>query len=98
MPGSWYRWQNETLILDVSVQPRASRDEIVGSLGDRLKIRLTAPPVDGKANQQLLKYLAALCGVGRKQVRLLSGAGSRTKCVAICAPRILPDGVEWPKT
>ena len=98
MPGSWYRWQNETLILDVSVQPRASRDEIVGSLGERLKIRLTAPPVDGRANQQLLKYLAALCGVGTKQVRLLSGAGSRAKRIAIRAPRTLPAGVEPPKT
>ena len=96
MPKPWYRWNNEALILDIRVQPRASRDEIAGPRGERLKIRLTAPPVDGKANQHLLKYLANLCGVRRNQVRLISGANSRNKRIAIEFPKALPAGIDPP--
>jgi uncharacterized protein (TIGR00251 family) len=53
-----HAWDGQDLILDLHVQPRASRDEIVGVIGDRLKVRITAPPVDGKANQHLIAYLA----------------------------------------
>jgi hypothetical protein len=97
MPKLWYRWKNEALILDICVQPRASRDEIAGPRGDRLKIRLTAPPVDGKANQQLLKFLANLCGVRRSQVSLISGANGRNKRIAIAYPKTLPAGIDPPE-
>ena len=93
MSKPWYRWKNGALILDICVQPRASRDEIAGPQGERLKIRLTAPPVDGKANQQLLNYLATLCGVRRNQVSLISGVNSRNKRIAIEYPKTLPAGV-----
>ena len=94
MPAPWYRWNNGALILDIRVQPRASCNEIAGPRGDRLKIRLTAPPVDGKANQHLLKYLANLCGVRSNKVSLISGAHSRDKRIAIEFPRTLPTGVD----
>lgn len=55
-----------------------------------MKIRITAAPVDGKANTHLLRYMARLFGVPRKQITLLSGTGSRTKRVRIEQPRKLP--------
>lgn len=87
---AWYQWQGEDLILSVRLQPRASRDEIVGPHGDALKIRITAPPVEGQANAHLLKYLAAAFGVDRADVTLLSGAAARSKRLRIHAPRQLP--------
>jgi len=97
MPKPWYRWNKGALIVDIHVQPRASHDEIAGPWGERLRIRLTAPPVDGKANQHLLKYLATLCGVRRNQVTLISGANSRNKRIAIEFPKTLPAGIDPPE-
>lgn len=94
MKGSWYSWQNKALVLRVRVQPRASRDAIAGPHADRLKIRLAATPVDGKANDRLIGVLARLCGVARSDVSILSGAGCRDKRVRIQRPSILPLGVE----
>ncbi len=88
-----YRWDNDDLILSIRVQPKASRDEIVGVYGDQLKIRLTAPPVDGKANQHLLRFLANYCKVPRARVELISGQTARTKRVRIRRPNCLPDVV-----
>lgn len=98
MTGSdWYSWDGTALILHLRVQPRASRDEFAGVHGQQLKIRLTAPPVDGKANRTLLKFLAKSCGVPTAQVTLLSGESGRNKRVRIENPRILPAAVTRPK-
>jgi uncharacterized protein (TIGR00251 family) len=67
----------------VRVQPRASRSEVVGTYGDALKVRLSAPPVDGAANTQLVEFLAHIFAVGRRDVRILSGESSRSKIVEI---------------
>jgi uncharacterized protein (TIGR00251 family) len=67
----------------VRVQPRASRSEVVGVHGDALKIRLSAPPVDGAANNALIEFLADVFAVGRRDVRILSGETSRSKVVEI---------------
>jgi uncharacterized protein (TIGR00251 family) len=67
----------------VRVQPRASRDEIVGEHQDGLKIRLTAPPVDDRANKALQKLLAARLNVPLAAVRIAAGERSRTKRVEI---------------
>jgi uncharacterized protein len=67
----------------VRVQPRASRDEITGEFQDGLKIRLTAPPVDDRANAALRKLLAARLKVPLAAVRIASGERSRTKRVVI---------------
>ena len=67
----------------VRAQPRASRDEIVGEFQDGLKIRLTAPPVDDRANEALRKLLAARLKVPLAAVRIASGERSRNKRVEI---------------
>lgn len=67
----------------VRVQPRASRSEIAGVYGDALKVRLSAPPVDGAANVALIEFLARVFAVGRRDVRILAGETSRSKIVEI---------------
>lgn len=90
--GGWYHWQGHCLILSVRVQPRASRDEIVGPHGEEaLKVRITAPPVEGKANDHLVRFLAKAFGVPRTQVALLGGDSSRNKRLRIDNPTRLPD-------
>jgi uncharacterized protein (TIGR00251 family) len=67
----------------VHVQPRARRTEVVGRHGDAIRIRLAAPPVDGAANEALLRFLADRLGVARPAVTLLSGQTSRSKRVEV---------------
>jgi uncharacterized protein (TIGR00251 family) len=67
----------------VRVQPRASRDEIAGEWQDGLKIRLTAPPVDDRANEALLRLLATRLKVPLSAVRIASGERSRTKRIEV---------------
>lgn len=67
----------------VHVQPRASRSEVAGIHGDALKVRLSAPPVDGAANDALIEFLAELFAVGRRSVRILAGETSRSKVIEI---------------
>ena len=69
--------------LRLRVQPRASRTEVAGTLGDEIKIRVAAPPVDGQANEELVRFLAKLLGVARSAVTIVSGSGSRSKVAAI---------------
>jgi uncharacterized protein (TIGR00251 family) len=72
-----------TITFVVRVQPRASRDEIAGEYQDGLKIRLTAPPVDDRANEALCKLLATRLKVPLSAVRIASGERSRTKRVEV---------------
>lgn len=69
--------------LEVQVQPRSSRNQIVGKQDGRLKIKLTAPPVEGEANQALINYLAQLLQVPKKNVKLLKGESARHKLIEI---------------
>lgn len=87
------KWQDDSLILQVYIQPRASRDEISGWHARGLKIRLTAPPVDGAANKQLQKFLARLFQVPQSNVKLLKGETSRQKTLAIRQPASLPEAL-----
>lgn len=70
---------SEGVRVAVYVQPRASRNELVGVQGEELRLRLTSPPVEGAANRLCCEFLADLCGVAKSQVVLLSGAKSRHK-------------------
>ena len=67
----------------VRVQPRASTTEVAGVHGEALKVRLTAPPVDGAANEELIHFLADVFVVKRQSVRILGGESSRSKIVEI---------------
>lgn len=80
---SWLARDGERLVLNLRVVPRASRSEIAGTMGDALKIRLQAPPVDGKANKALVKFLAERLSVPARGIALLSGDTSRTKRIAV---------------
>ncbi len=88
--SDFHRWEGDSLLLAIRVQPRASRDEIVGPHGNSLKVRITAPPVDGRANAHLIKYLAKAFGVPRARVTLLAGESGRDKRLRIDAPGRLP--------
>ena len=88
--GGAVRREGRNLVLNIHLQPRASRDEIVGEQGTRLKVRITAPPVEGKANAHLLRFLAKSFGVARSQVVLLSGETSREKRVRVEQPKKIP--------
>jgi hypothetical protein len=67
----------------VRVQPRASRGGVDGVHGDALKVRLMAPPVEGAANEALVALLADELGVGRRAIRIVAGASSRSKIVEV---------------
>ena len=67
----------------VRVQPRASRDEAAGELGGAIKLRITAPPVEGRANEAIRRLLARLVGVSQSAVEIVSGQLSRDKVIRI---------------
>lgn len=71
------------LRLSVKVQPRSSRNQVCGESDGMLKIKLTAPPVEGEANQALIEFLARQLQITRGQVRLIRGESSRQKLVEI---------------
>lgn len=87
---SHFRGHGADLILECHVQPKASSDAFAGLHEERLKIRLSAPPVDGKANAHLMTFLADAFAVGKSQVSLESGPQSRQKRVRIKQPQCLP--------
>lgn len=91
-----YRWHKEELLIDIRVQPGAKHDEIAGLHGHRLKIRINAPPVDGKANIQLVKYIAQVFQVRRARVKIVSGEKNRDKRLKITDPQRLPEMVFRP--
>ena len=69
--------------LRLRVQPKASRNEVVGPHGDQIRLRLTAPPVEGAANEALVRFLAEQLGVERSAVKIVAGLGSRSKVVEV---------------
>jgi uncharacterized protein len=73
----------ESITLSIRIQPRASKNEITWMENGGLKIRLTAPPVDGAANEALIRFLADTLSVTRSQVHIVSGHTSRDKIVRI---------------
>ncbi len=91
---AWYCWEGVDLLLQVRVQPRASRDELAGVQDGRLRVRITAPPVDGKANVHLRGFLAEVFQVSKSRVVLVAGATGRDKHLRITTPRRLPPGIK----
>ncbi len=81
---SWFRLTAAGgATLSLHVQPGAKKSECAGLHGEALKIRLAAPPVDGKANEALLRFLAQRLAIPRQQISLKSGQTSRQKVIEI---------------
>ena len=75
----WIQEVPEGVIFKITVQPKASRNKIVGVQGDALKVRLTAPPVEGAANSLCVAFLAKSLGVRKSDVEIIQGQRSRAK-------------------
>ena len=73
----------QTATIVVHVVPRAKATEVVGRYGDAIRIRLAAPPVDGAANEELVRFLAERLAVPRSAVAIVRGASARRKTVAV---------------
>lgn len=88
------RQDGADLLLDVRVQPRASKTEFAGLMGDRLRVRLQAPPVDGKANASLVEFVADAFGVARSCVVLEKGATGRDKRLRVRGVSAVPAALQ----
>lgn len=87
---SWLSRDSECLLINVRIIPRASRDQLVGISNDRLKLKITAAPVDGKANEALIRYISDLFGVAKSRIEIVRGHRGREKTVSISPPPELP--------
>ena len=88
--SAWRRESDGAITLTLRVQPGAGRSEFAGLHGDALKLRLGAPPLEGKANAELIRFLADAFCVPQRNVLLLRGETSRAKIVRVIAPRKMP--------
>jgi uncharacterized protein (TIGR00251 family) len=80
VPGDW---EVKDSILKVYLQPRSSRDEIIGPYRDGIKVKVTAPPAEGKANEALLQLLAKELNVTPSRIEIIKGHHSREKTLRI---------------
>lgn len=92
--SEFFQWQDDSLIISCHLQPKASKTEVVGLHGDALKVRIKAPPVEGKANAELIRFLAKEFAVSKRDVVLISGELSRQKRIRINAPAVIPDYIK----
>jgi len=93
----YYRWEEEALYLNCNVQPKSNEDRIVGPVGEYLKIRISAAPTGGKANTQLIRFLAKLFHTNQAAITLVRGQTGRHKRLRIKKPLSVPAGLEIPK-
>jgi uncharacterized protein (TIGR00251 family) len=89
------REHTKGIVFHVFIQPRASKDMIVGLHGDRLKIKVAAPPVDGQANKRCIQFLAKCLSVPRSTLQILSGQNSRTKKILLKSEQTPPSADEY---
>lgn len=87
------RWDGPDLLLACYLQPRGGQDAFIGEHDGMLKIRISAPPVDGAANAQLITFLAKSFGVAKSAVAFESGETSRKKRLRIRSPKQIPDSL-----
>ncbi|GBG15634.1 major facilitator transporter [Novimethylophilus kurashikiensis] len=93
MSALWYTLKEDghKLVLNLHIQPNASKTEIAGLHGDALKVKVAAPPADHQANDKLLEFLRKSFKVSKSQVVLKHGEHSRQKVVEILDPPIAPE-------
>lgn len=87
---SWFRWDAGDLILNVKLQPGASRSEYAGLFGTALRLRIHAPAIEGRANDELVAFLSTSFLVSKSNIRIERGALGRMKSVRIQIPDQLP--------
>lgn len=92
--SEFFQWQDDDLIISCHLQPKASKTEVVGLHGDALKVRIKAAPVEGKANAELIRFLAKEFAVSKRDVVLISGELSRQKRIRISTPKVIPDYIK----
>lgn len=80
-------WHGANLRLELYLQTKGSKNAIIGIYGERLKVTVTAPPIDGKANKQLIKFLATYFAVPQNQVQIIAGIFNHYKSILIVEPR-----------
>ena len=94
----FYEWREENLIINIRIQPKAASNGFAEVLGDppeqKIKLRITAPPIDGKANKHLITYIAKLFKVTKSAVHIISGENSRNKRLQIDQPQRLPECID----
>lgn len=90
---TWYRFVDDRLVLTLHIQPGAKKTEVVGLHGEALKIKVAAPPVEGAANEALVKFVAGLCGVSRRQVSIKAGASNRHKIIEVLGSDITRESI-----
>ena len=75
--------RGDAVRISIYVQPRASRTEVVGLHGDAIKLRVAAPPVEGEANEEVVRFIAKELGVNASHVTIVAGAAGRRKTVEV---------------
>lgn len=88
--SGWYRRTKEGWLISVHAQPGAKKSAVVGVHGEALKVRVAAPPVDGKANEALTAFVAKALGVPRRAVCIVKGESSREKLLLVADPAADP--------
>lgn len=91
MSAVYLKRDGADLLLRLVLQPKASRDKFVGLLGEELKVAITAPPIDGKANAHLVKFLSKQFKVAKGAITVEKGLLNRHKLVRIAEPKKIPD-------
>ena len=90
MSSGWFELAPDALVLHLKVQPRSAREGVDDILGDRLRLRLNAPPVDDKANHALVAWLAHEFTVPSRAIAIIRGSHSRLKSVRLPRPTRCP--------
>ncbi len=93
MAKHYFQWQGADLLLFCHLQPNASQNEFVGLHGDRVKIRIKAPAIDGKANAALIDFLSDEFSTSKSHIKIEQGELGRQKNIRIVSPRKIPQGL-----
>lgn len=93
MSKEWCSTVPQGIRITVSIAPNAKKNEITGILDDALKIRLQAQPIEGKANDALIRYLADVLGVPKSAISIMHGHTGRRKIIEVASAKLTADGV-----
>ena len=93
MEATWYHIKNEIITLKIVVQPGSKQNEVIGLHNDALKIKLSTPAIEGRANAALLKFIAQLFDVSKTNITLKRGDKSRYKTIEIRNSLVQPEDV-----